>query len=180
MEFATLAKAERTESTLKNESVFQDLAADCWSIGAGIGKGLKAAANDMCEHPAEFAARAAVVAVTGFVLGGMQRSAGLLRFGAEAVVVGGTFSAFRNLSNAAFSDGSRSVLSHEAMLTKKGENIGRFLFDTAAFTLAGTAGAKFGQKMFSNMDFSSSQFNSPTMSSFDRMIMDKMNNRGWS
>jgi hypothetical protein len=178
MERTALAKAERTESLVKNESVFQELAADCWSIGAGIGKGLKAAANDMCEHPGEFAMRAGVVALSGFVLGGMQRSAGLLRFTAEAALVGGSFSAMRNLSGTAFDDSVLSGLSHEDKLAKRGERIGQFLFDTAAFTLVGTAGAKFGQRLLSNVEFSSSQFNTPTMSSFDRVMMDKMNNRG--
>jgi hypothetical protein len=178
MEHSALARTERVDSNVKNESIFQELAADCWAIGAGIRNGLKSAANDVVEHPGEFAMRMGIVATTGFVLGGMQRSAGVLRFAAEAALVGGAFSAMRNLSNATFTDGALgSRLTQDEKLTQRGENIGRFLFDTAAFTLAGTASAKFSQKMFSNIELSSPQFNSPTMSSFDRLMMDKMNNR---
>ena len=179
MERTALTRLERTESSVKNESVFQELANDCWSIGAGIGKGLKAGVNDALEHPVEFAARAGIMMTAGFVLGGMQRTAGLLRLTGEATVVGGALSAFRNLSNTGFDSSLRSDLSRDTRLGHTGEKIGQFLFDTAVFTAAGAASAKFSQKMCANVDFSSSQWNSPTMSSFDRMIMEKMSHRGW-
>jgi hypothetical protein len=180
MERTALAKLERTESSVKNESVFQEIANDCWSIGAGIGKGLKAGVNDAMAHPVEFAARVGIIMTTGFVLGGIQRGAGLLRLTGEAALVGGTISAFRNLRNTGFDSSLRTDLTRDTRLGRTGEKIGQFLFDTAVFTAAGAASAKFSQKMFSNVDFSSSHMNSPSMSSFDRMIMEKMNTRGWS
>jgi len=171
------------ENRGEDEAFRTKLAREAWVLAAGLAKGAKDSVEEIISEPGAAAGRLGVALFAGCLLGAGQRTAGLTRMGLEAVGVGMSVAFCRDLLQPqrwsdvrdALSDACQSSANTDRSVALIGDKLGRFAFDTLLLSGLTLGASRFGQKMLFDVPSSLGSFESGYVSSYDRMILDKMN-----
>ena len=171
------------ENSSEDEAFRTKLAREAWVLAAGLANGARDGVEEIIAEPGTAAGRLGVALFAGCLLGAGQRTAGLTRMGLEAVGVGMGVAFCRDLLQPqrwsdvrdALSGAWQSSANTDRSVALIGDKLGRFAFDTVLLSGLTLGAAKFGQNFLADIPSSLGSFESGYVSSYDRMILDKMN-----